>query len=80
MRQDKSRRVAYYDHGYEDVVHVVFRYNNRVQVFDASGRFIRTFGGDGRSDGKFQCPWGLTTDSLGFIYVCDKENHRVQVG
>merc|ERR1711915_874376 len=22
---------------------------------------------------------GVTTDALGFIYVCDKENHRIQV-
>lgn len=28
---------------------------------------------------QFSYPWGITTDSLGFIYVCDKENHRVQV-
>lgn len=27
----------------------------------------------------FSYPWGVTTDALGFIYVCDKENHRVQV-
>ena len=30
-------------------------------------------------DGRFSYPWGITTDALGFIYVCDKENHRVQV-
>ena len=43
------------------------------------GRFLRTFGNQGTSDGKFNYPWGLTTDSMGFIYVCDKENHRIQV-
>ena len=30
-------------------------------------------------EGRFNYPWGVTTDALGFIYVCDKENHRVQV-
>jgi hypothetical protein len=44
-----------------------------------TGGFLRTFGSQGTSDGKFNYPWGLTTDSMGFIYVCDKENHRIQV-
>jgi tripartite motif-containing protein 71 len=48
-------------------------------VLDPSGRFLRAFGSQGTSDGRFNYPWGITTDALGFIYVCDKENHRVQV-
>ena len=56
------------------------RYNHRVQIFDPSGNFLRAFGSQGTADGKFSYPWGVTTDALGFIYVCDKENHRVQGG
>lgn len=52
------------------------RYNHRLQIFDPSGRFLRAFGGQGSGDGKFQYPWGVATDVLGFIYVCDKDNHR----
>jgi len=48
-------------------------------VLDPQGRFLRAFGSQGTADGKFNYPWGVTTDALGFIYVCDKENHRVQV-
>lgn len=48
-------------------------------MFDPSGRFLRAFGSQGTADGRFNYPWGITTDALGFIYVCDKENHRVQV-
>ena len=55
------------------------RYNHRIQIFDATGHFIRAFGSQGTVDGKFSYPWGITTDNLGLIYVCDKENHRVQV-
>lgn len=40
---------------------------------------MRAFGSQGTADGKFNYPWGITTDALGFIYVCDKENHRIQV-
>lgn len=42
-------------------------------------RFLLKFGSQGTADGKFNYPWGCTTDALGFIYVCDKENHRIQV-
>ena len=55
------------------------RYNHRIQIFDPSGHFLRTFGSQGSDNGKFNYPWGICTDSLGFIYVCDKENHRIQV-
>lgn len=48
-------------------------------MLDPSGRFLRSFGSQGSSDGRFNYPWGITTDALGFIYVCDKENHRIQV-
>lgn len=53
--------------------------HNNFQVLDPSGRFLRAFGSQGTADGRFNYPWGITTDALGFIYVCDKENHRVQV-
>lgn len=43
------------------------------------GRFLRAFGSQGTADGKFNYPWGICTDSMGFIYVTDKENHRIQV-
>ena len=57
---------------------ILHRYNHRIQIFDPSGNFLRSFGSQGSSNGKFSYPWGVTTDALGFIYVCDKENHRVQ--
>lgn len=37
----------------------------------------RAFGSQGSSDGRFNYPWGVTTDCLGFIFVCDKENNRI---
>lgn len=30
-------------------------------------------------DGELSYPWGVATDNMGFVYVCDKDNHRVQV-
>lgn len=58
---------------------IIFIYKKKKKVLDPSGRFLRSFGSQGSSDGRFNYPWGITTDALGFIYVCDKENHRIQV-
>jgi tripartite motif-containing protein 71 len=34
------------------------RYNHRIVVLDPSGRFLRAFGSQGSSDGRFNNPWG----------------------
>ncbi len=62
--------------------------NNRVQIFNADGSFLRQFGstckldtkegcqGDGR--GQFNEPWGIAVDKEGNVYVSDTWNHRIQ--
>lgn len=69
-------------------VYVADSGNNRVQVFNADGSFVRQFGstckldtregcqGDGR--GQFNEPWGIAVDGDGNVYVADTWNHRVQ--
>jgi DNA-binding beta-propeller fold protein YncE len=52
--------------------------NDRVQMFDAAGRYITEFDGRNGGDG-FARPNGLTVDPDGRIYVCDWQNDRVQV-
>ena len=37
------------------------------------------FGMTGTKDGKFQCPQGLAMSKHGFLYICDRDNHRIQV-
>ncbi len=59
-------------------VYVVDSYNHRVQVFDASGRFVREWGGQGTAPGQFQEPWGIAVDGEGKVYVADTWNHRIQ--
>ena len=66
-------------------------YNNRVQVFDSQGRFLRKWGGtpveeDYRTakDGEFVSPHALALDREGNVYVADivhyiRPNHRIQV-
>jgi uncharacterized protein (TIGR03663 family) len=61
--------------------------NKRIQVFDASGRYLRSFGGPGIIAGRLDEPVGLAigpgerdASSLdGLLYVADTWNLRMQV-
>ena len=53
--------------------------NHRVQVFDSSGQFIKTFGHYGQGEGEFDCLAGIAVNSLGQIIIADRYNHRVQI-
>jgi peptidylamidoglycolate lyase len=53
--------------------------NTRVMVFSANGRFVSQWGTQGQGPGEFKVPHGLAMDSIGRIYVADRENDRVQV-
>jgi len=54
-------------------------FNNRVQVFDAEGKFIRAFGKAGDGPGYFTRPKGIAIDSDGHVWVADAMQDRVQV-
>ena len=53
--------------------------NNRIEVFDAEGKFIRTFGKSGDGPGFFARPKGVAVDGDGHIWVADGQQDRVQV-
>ncbi|MGC8947467.1 MAG: LamG-like jellyroll fold domain-containing protein [Anaerolineae bacterium] len=53
--------------------------NNRLQAFDAEGRFVSAFGSAGSSPGQFNDPQGLAVDSSGRVIVADSGNNRLQV-
>ena len=53
--------------------------NDRIVIFNARGKVIKTFGRNGAMPGEFNGPVGLTVDSSGTIYVADKDNNRIQV-
>ena len=71
-----SRGVAVTD---KDEIVVVDECNNRVQVFDSNGTFLRSFGDQGENAGEFSCPDGIAIDRNGNIFVADHLNHRVQI-
>ena len=53
--------------------------NDKVQIFNSGGNFIRSFGCRGRNQGGFICPYGIAFDKDGKIFVADYSNHRVQI-
>ncbi len=53
--------------------------NDRVEVFDADGQFIRAFGKNGDGPGYFARPKGIAVDSDGHVWVADAMQNRVQV-
>ena len=84
---DSEEGTFYYPRGLaiapEGHVYVADSGNNRVQKFDPDGNFIHAWGKfgfawRGAEAGKFDVPWGVTTDQQGNLYVSDTSNARVQ--
>jgi sugar lactone lactonase YvrE len=53
--------------------------NNRIEIFDADGKFISEFGKAGDGPGYFARPKGVAIDSDDHIWVADGMQDRVQV-
>jgi len=53
--------------------------NNRIVHFDKQGRFVKTWGALGSRRGMFSLPHSIAADSLGRLYVADRNNARIQV-
>jgi len=60
-------------------VYVTDTWNDRVEVFDAEGTFIRTWGKNGDGPGDFARPKGIAIDSDGHVWVADAMLNRLQV-
>jgi DNA-binding beta-propeller fold protein YncE len=53
--------------------------NARVHKYTPDGRRIRSWGGPGAGAGEFNLPHNIACDADGWVYVADRENHRIQV-
>ena len=65
--------------GRDHLIYVVDGVNNRIVVFDESGKMSFSFGTKGSERGQFNAPLGITVDRSGTVYVADTGNRRVQV-
>jgi len=53
--------------------------NARVHKFSPDGKLLHSWGGPGCDPGQFNIPHNICADAEGWVYVADRENHRVQV-
>lgn len=54
------------------------RVSNKVVVYNEKGDYLKTFGGPGTENGRFNDICGIGVDDRGFMYVTDGGNNRVQ--
>jgi sugar lactone lactonase YvrE len=53
--------------------------NARIHKYTADGRLLMSWGEPGTDPGQFNVPHNICCDPDGWLYVADRENHRVQV-
>jgi DNA-binding beta-propeller fold protein YncE len=53
--------------------------NARVHHFSAAGELLHSWGEQGGDYGEFNLPHGIAVDRQGRVYVCDRENSRIQI-
>ncbi len=53
--------------------------NSRVHKYDPSGKLLFSWGSPGTLPGEFNIAHNICCDADGWVYVADRENHRVQV-
>jgi len=62
----------------DGTVYVIDTGRDRVQVFDADGRWLRGWGSRGSGPGEMADPEGIAVGPDDTVYVADSGNHRVQ--
>ncbi len=53
--------------------------NAQIHRFSADGRYISSWGRCGCEPGEFNLPHNIHCDAEGWVYVADRENHRIQI-
>ena len=54
-------------------------WTNKIFVFNKQGKVVTSFGSYGSKEGQFSLPSGSVFDADGFMYVCDRNNNRLQL-
>ena len=53
--------------------------NGKVHKYSPDGKLLMSWGESGSSEGQFNLPHNISCDEDGWVYVADRENHRIQV-
>ena len=82
-KKGSGDRMFHYPYGVAvsdgDEIVVADHVNDRVQVFDSNGTFLRSFGHKGVNAGELDNPIGIAIDKDRNIFISDWGNHRVQI-
>ena len=62
----------------DDIDNIYVSSDHKLQKFTSSGELIKCVGWMGSKDGEFCYPRGVTINSTQ-VYVCDRDNHHIQV-
>ncbi|XP_070545810.1 tripartite motif-containing protein 2-like [Ptychodera flava] len=52
---------------------------NCVRVYTQHGKYLRSFGSEGKGQGQFNWPWGVVIATTGMVFVADYSNKCIQV-
>ena len=53
--------------------------NSRIHRFSSEGEHIASWGEEGTGQGQFNLPHSLWLDRHGLVWVCDRQNYRIQI-
>ena len=53
--------------------------NSRIHKYSPDGKLLKSWGEPGTEPGQFNIAHNIVTDRDGYVYVADRENHRIQV-
>ena len=53
--------------------------NSKIHKYSPNGKLIFSWGSPGTDPGEFNIPHNIATDKDGYVYVADRENHRIQI-
>ena len=62
----------------DDMDNIYVSSSHKLQKFTSNGELIKCVGKEGRKEGEFNIPRGVTLHD-NQVYVCDGDNHRIQV-
>ena len=60
-------------------IYITDTHNSRVLIYDTNGTQLHSFVTRGSGERKFNTPTGITVDTSGNVYVCDRFNNRIVV-